>query len=71
MIQEFDSQVRYSECDQDANLSLGGIVNYFQDVSSFQGEDGGIGIDYLQENHLAWILSFWQIIIRRSVQKSS
>ncbi len=66
MVHEFQSFVRYSECDQKGDLTLDSIVNYFQDVSSFQGEYGGIGIDYLKENHLAWMLSFWQIILDHS-----
>ena len=65
MKHEFHSLVRYSECGQDGKLTLGSIVNYFQDVSSFQGEAGGIGIGYLREHHAAWILSAWQIIIDR------
>ena len=35
MKHEFHSLVRYSECGQDGKLTLGSIVNYFQDVSSF------------------------------------
>jgi acyl-ACP thioesterase len=63
MKHEFHSRVRYSECGQNGELTLGAVVNYFQDVSSFQGEAGGIGIEYLKKHHVAWILSAWQIII--------
>ena len=61
-IHEFHSRVRYSECGEDGRLTLNSVVNYFQDVSSFQGEAGGIGIDFLKKNHLAWLLNSWQIL---------
>ena len=44
----FDSRVRYSETGEDGLLSLPAIVDYFQDVSTFQSEDLGIGIDFLK-----------------------
>ena len=30
----FKSQIRYSECDSQARLSLAGLLNYFQDCST-------------------------------------
>ena len=41
----FSSKVRYSEVDENGELSLGSLVNYFQDVSTFQSEHLGLGID--------------------------
>ena len=35
----FDSRVRYSETDEEGNLSVVGIMNYLQDCSTFQSED--------------------------------
>ena len=46
----FDSRVRYSETGEEGLLSLPAIVDYFQDVSTFQSEDLGIGIDFLKED---------------------
>ena len=34
-VYDFTSRVRYSETDADAKLSLTGIMNYFQDCSTF------------------------------------
>ena len=34
----FKSRVRYSEVGEDKKLSLNGIINYFQDCSTFQSE---------------------------------
>lgn len=63
MIYQFDSRVRYSEVDERKNLTLNGIINYFQDCSTFQSEEIGLGIQHLAERHRAWILSSWQIVI--------
>ncbi len=46
----FDSRVRYSETDVNGTLSVTAAVNYFQDCSTFQSEDVGIGVRYLTEH---------------------
>lgn len=61
----FNSRVRYSETDTNGQLKLTGIVNYLQDCSTFQSEDLGVGIEYLNGIHRAWLLSSWQIEIER------
>ena len=58
---QFKSRVRYSETGVDARLSLMGIMNYMQDCSTFQSEDCGVGLAYLEEKNRAWLLSSWQI----------
>ncbi len=60
-----ESRIRYSEVDVDEKLPLDGIINYFQDCSTFHSEDVGVGLDYLIEHHRAWVLSSWQIIVDR------
>lgn len=62
---EFPSRVRYSAADKDGFLTLQGILDYFQDCSTFQSEDLGIGIEYLKKQDMVWVLSFWQIAVRR------
>ena len=62
---KFESRVRYSEADEKELLSTIGIINYFQDCSTFQSEDLGLGLSYLHEHHIAWLVNFWQIEIRR------
>lgn len=59
----FDSRVRYSECDQNGELSIEALIDYLQDCSSFQSEDLGLGVDFLKEHHFAWFISAWQIWI--------
>ena len=55
----FNSKVRYSEVGEDKKLSLNGIINYFQDCSTFQSEELKVGVDVLEELHRVWVLSSW------------
>lgn len=59
----FDSRVRYSETDETGRLSIAGIVDYFQDTSTFQSEDLGLGVEYLHSQGMLWVMSAWQIVI--------
>lgn len=61
----FESRVRYSETDTNAQLSVTGLMNYLQDCSIFQSEDIGVGLSYLQREKKAWLLSSWQIQVLR------
>ena len=64
-IYEIESRVRYSECDEQGNLSLVALINYLQDCSTFHSEDIGRGVAYMTERHLAWLIAAWQIEIVR------
>lgn len=61
----FQSRIRYSETGTDGKLTLESLLDYFQDSSTFHSEDIGLGIKYLEERNLAWVLSSWQIVIER------
>ena len=61
----FNSRVRYSEINKDKQLDLASIINYFQDCSTFQSEDNGIGLSYLEERNRVWLMYSWQIIVNR------
>lgn len=61
----FESRIRYSEINEYEYLSMEGLINYFQDCSTFQSEDLGIGIDRLKSMDLAWIVNYWQIDVNR------
>lgn len=54
-----DGRIRFSEVDHTRRITLPGIVNYFQDCSTFQSEDLGLGIEHCSEKKRAWILSSW------------
>lgn len=62
---KFGSRIRYSETDSEGKLTMASLINYFQDCSTFQSEDIGLGLDYLREQKLVWVLSFWQIVVER------
>lgn len=61
----FRDRVRYSETNTDGKLGIASIVNYFQDCSTFQSEELGVGIAYLKERHMLWVMSAWQIVVDR------
>ena len=61
----FESKIRYSELAEDGMLSLGALINYFQDCSTFQSEHLGVGVEELKKRKRAWFLSSWQIDIDR------
>ena len=61
----FKSRVRYSECDEKSNITLSALVNYLQDSCTFQAESLNLGMKYWKDNRVAWILSYWHIIIER------
>ena len=61
----FNSRVRYSETDEKGLLSIAGIVNYFQDASTFQSEDLGAGVEVVSGLGLVWVLNSWQIVVHQ------
>ena len=65
MAYSFDSRIRYSEVDAACRLSLTGLTNYFQDCSVFHSQSHDVGISFLADNHIAWVLSSWQICINK------
>lgn len=62
---DFKSRVRYSEIGEDEHMTLDAVINYFQDCSTFHSEDIGLGIQYLAAHRQIWVLSSWQIVIKR------
>lgn len=60
-----ESRVRYSETDHRETMTLPALINYFQDCSTFQSKDIGLGVDVLKARKKAWILSYWQVVIER------
>lgn len=61
----FESVVRYSEIDENKYMTLPAMLDLLQDCCTFQSEEIGVGLDYLQQNHRAWVLSSWQVVICR------
>lgn len=61
----FQSRIRYSETDKTGHLKLESLLDYFQDCSTFQSEDIGLGLDYCRDHHVVWVMSSWQIVVKR------
>lgn len=61
----FQSRIRYSETGDDGLLTMEGLLDYFQDCSTFHSEDLGLGVDYLRKERVVWVLSSWQIVVER------
>ncbi|MCI5568555.1 MAG: thioesterase [Lachnospiraceae bacterium] len=61
MIYSFKGRVRYSETDKDGYLAFPSLLDYFQDTSTFHGEDNGLTIDLLYKENIAWVLGAWQV----------
>ena len=60
---KWDSRVRFSEIGEDKRLTLDGILNYFQDSSTFHSEDIGNGMEVVESLQRVWVLSSWQIVV--------
>ena len=65
MIYSFDTRIRFSEIDENGFLRFDNFINYFQDCSTFQSEDLGIGVEYLRKMERVWVVSFWQVDINK------
>ena len=61
----FDGRIRYSEVDRTRRLTVEKTIDYFQDCSTFQSEELGVGLDYMKGRHCAWVINYWQIEFRR------
>ena len=61
----FESVVRYSEVDVHRHMTLTALLELLQDCCIFQSEHLGIGMDYLKKRKRAWVLSSWQVIVKR------
>ncbi|MBQ3391926.1 MAG: acyl-[Lachnospiraceae bacterium] len=61
----FDGRIRFSEVGEDLLLTPESLIDYYQDCSTFQSEDLGIGLKFLREQGFAWLINYWQIDILR------
>lgn len=61
----YDSRIAYSETDTDMILRVDALVDYFQNCSTFQTQDGPMDIDTLKNMGLVWVINSWQIDITR------
>lgn len=62
---EYNVRIGFSQCDVNTILSITELIDLFQDASTFQSEDLGIGYDYLKKDNLAWVINYWELDIIR------
>ncbi|NMM62088.1 acyl-ACP thioesterase [Clostridium sp. P21] len=60
---EKEYEVQYYEIDCNKKLLLTSLMNYLQDACTKQSEDIGIGIDYMSNKGIGWVLYKWNIHI--------
>lgn len=65
MSYSFDSRVRYSEIGENGQLTLPGIINYFQDSSTFHSETVSLGAGALKKRNRVWVLSASHLVVER------
>ena len=61
----FESRIRYSEIDNRGKLTPEALMNYFQDCSTFQTQDGVVTMEVMHDRNIAWVVSSWQVVINR------
>lgn len=62
---EYKTRIGYSQTNFMGILGLSGLIDAFQDSSIFHSEDIGMGIQYMNKQHMFWLLSSWQIVIHQ------
>lgn len=62
---EFNTRIRYSEIDHTGHLKLPALIDAFQDCTTFQSDERGVGMTRLKQSQHAWVLTHWHIVIDR------
>ena len=65
MSYSFESRVRFSEIGENGCLDLPGVLDYFQDCCTFESEKTGLAMEVLKVQKRAWVLSAWQVVVKR------
>lgn len=58
-------EIHYSHVDYYKRAKVTTLIDFFNDIATYQSEKLGIGIDYLRENHKGWVILKWQIDIKK------
>ncbi len=61
VVTEKKFDVHYSQVDLYKRIKITNTMDFFNDIAAYQSETLGIGIDYLKQNNLGWILLKWEI----------
>lgn len=64
-ITEKEYEVHYYEVDYRKKALMTSLIDYFNDIATYQSETLGIGIEYMIKNNMAWILYKWDIHVEK------
>ncbi len=62
---EYGKRIGFSECDVNRRFTITALIDAFQDCSTFQSEDLGVGFDVLEKMNLVWVVNYWELRISR------
>ncbi len=62
---EYKRRIGFSECDVNKTFTVTALIDAFQDCSTFQSEDLGVGFDALTKRHVVWVINYWELNITR------
>jgi medium-chain acyl-[acyl-carrier-protein] hydrolase len=57
--------IHYYEIDYKKRLHMTSLIDFLGDIATTQSENLGIGIEFLKENNLAWVIYKWDIKVNR------
>ncbi len=60
-----DKRVGYADIGNDFCMTLESLFSACQDCTTFHSEDSGVGLRELRKRNLAWVISAWNVVIRR------
>ena len=60
---EYQKRIGFSECDTTRHFTVTALIDAFQDCSTFQSEDLGVGFDVLEQHNLVWVINYWELEI--------
>lgn len=64
----FETKVSYSKVNSKGIVPLYEILNYLQDCSTFQSDELGVGVKYLNKMRKAWIIVAYKIKIEKQLK---
>ena len=62
---EYQKRIGFSQCDTTRHFTVTALIDAFQDCSTFQSEDLGVGFDVLEKLDLVWVINYWELEIEK------
>ena len=61
----YEMKVGYSKTGPDLKMTISAILDSFQDAATYEAQNGKNTMEFFSDNNLVWVLSAWQISIKR------